>query len=221
MTGQPPRSMGDALRDALPTYEAPASLHAWARAQASLAMNASPRGGAPRFVRRFAYAAALIFAAAIGWTGHGILEHGAMSTDGESALVPALVDAHVRSLMAEHLVDVKSSDHHTVKPWFAGKITFAPHVPELQTQGFPLLGGRVEYLAGHTSAALVYGRGPHTINLFIWPAAATDHAAPKSSRDGYSLVHWTEGGLSYWAVSDAAAPELDAFAHAFRLAAAQ
>ena len=92
-------------------------------------------------------------------------------------LVTALVDTHVRSLMADHLTDVPSSDHHTVKPWFAGKVPFAPNVPELQTQGFPLIGGRVEFVAGHTAAALVYGRGLHKINLFIWPAIAPATAA--------------------------------------------
>jgi anti-sigma factor RsiW len=138
--------------------------------------------------------------------------------DGSSSqkiLVTALVDTHVRSLMGDHLTDVLSSDHHTVKPWFAGKVPFAPNVPELQAQGFPLIGGRAEFVAGHTAAALVYGRGPHKINLFIWPTAATDVGAPTATYNGYSLAHWFDRGLSYWAVTDAAASELDAFRRAY------
>jgi anti-sigma factor RsiW len=121
--------------------------------------------------------------------------------------------------MADHLTDVLSSDHHTVKPWFAGKVDFAPNVPELQSQGFPLIGGRAEFVAGHTAAALVYGRGPHKINLFIWPASSADAGAPTASYNGFSLAHWSDRGLSYWAVTDAAASELEAFRRAYELSA--
>jgi anti-sigma factor RsiW len=218
MTNPPSRSLGDALREALPTYEAPDSLRAWARAQGSTETFASARPTGLRRFQKFAYAAGLIFAAAAGWSGQRLIASGSAAPDREGVLVAALVDTHIRSLMANHLTDVQSSDHHTVKPWFAGKVTFAPHVPELQTQGFPLEGGRVEYLAGHTAAALVYGRGPHTINLFIWPASAAESAPPTSSYNGYSLVHWTDHGLNYWAISDAAASELAAFERAYRAA---
>ena len=100
-------------------------------------------------------------------------------------------------------------------------MTFAPPVPELGSQGFPLVGGRVAIVAGHTAAALVYGRGLHTINLFIWPAAPSDADLPAASYNGYSLVHWTDRGLSYWAVSDAARQELAAFERAYIAAAAE
>jgi len=133
-------------------------------------------------------------------------------------LVASLVDTHVRSLLADHLTDVLSSDHHTVKPWFAGKVAFAPSVPELQSQGFPLIGGRVEVVSGHTAAALVYGRGLHKINLFIWAASATDAGPPAAWYNGYALVHWTDRGLNYWAVTDAAASELSAFERAYQAA---
>jgi len=170
---------------------------------------------------RLAYAAGLIVAVAVGSTGERLIADRSGSAAAQSALVAALVDTHVRSLMANHLTDVQSSDHHTVKPWFAGKVPFAPRVPELQAQGFPLVGGRAEYLAGHTTAALVYGRGAHTINLFIWPVSAADDNAPTASYNGYALVHWVDRGLSYWAVSDAAASELDAFEKAFKAATLQ
>lgn len=219
MTSQPPRTMGEVLRDALPTYEAPESLRAWARAQASSARVAERPMHDSRSLRGFAYAASFVVAVAVGWVGHGLA--GAARTDATArdALVASLVDTHVRSLMAGHLADVQSSDHHTVKPWFAGKVTFAPPVPELAAQGFPLVGGRLDFVAGHTAAALVYGRGLHTINLFVWPASPSDVDAPAASYNGYALVHWTDRGLSYWAVSDAAPTELAAFEHAYIAAA--
>jgi anti-sigma factor RsiW len=216
MTAPVPRPLGEVLREALPVYEAPESLRAWARAQA--ASEAQPQPRAQRSLSRFAYAAGLVAALALGWSGERIYVASTESANAQKVLVTALVDTHVRSLMADHLTDVLSSDHHTVKPWFAGKVPFAPIVPELQAQGFPLIGGRAEFVAGHTAAALVYGRGLHKINLFIWPAT-TDTGAPKTTYNGYSLVHWRDRGLTYWAVTDAAASELDAFEQAFRAAA--
>jgi len=215
MTAQPPRSLGDALRDALPTYEAPERLRAFARAQAPSATVSGDRFVRRRGMRNFAYAAALILAVAVGGVAERVRNDVSESTSERNVLVADLVDTHVRSLMANHLTDVLSSDHHTVKPWFAGKITFAPSVPELQSQGFPLVGGRVEFVNGRTAAALVYGRGLHTINLFIWPATSLDEGNRSATHGGYSLVHWTARGLSYWAVSDAAPAELDAFEKAF------
>jgi len=215
MTAQPPRSLGDALRDALPTYEAPERLRAFAHSQASSATVAGDRFARRRGMRNLAYAAALVLAVAIGGVGERLRDHMSETTSERNVLVADLVDTHVRSLMADHLTDVQSSDHHTVKPWFAGKVTFAPYVPELQPQGFPLIGGRVEFVNGRTAAALVYGRGLHTINLFIWPATASDEGNRSATHGGYALVHWTARGLSYWAVSDAAPAELDAFEKAF------
>jgi anti-sigma factor RsiW len=216
MTAPTPRPLGEVLRDALPTYEASESLRAWARAQASSEEQRLPRARMRPSLSRFAYAAGLVAALALGWAGENIYRTRTDSSNAQKFLVTALVDTHVRSLMADHLTDVLSSDHHTVKPWFAGKVPFAPNVPELQAQGFPLIGGRAEFVAGHTAAALVYGRGLHKINLFIWPSSAGDSRAPKATYDGYSLVHWTGGGLTYWAVTDAAASELDDFERAFR-----
>jgi anti-sigma factor RsiW len=223
MTAQPPRSMGDTIRDALPTYEAPDALRAWARAQAAQAAEAPleiPRVTHRRTLQRLAYAAGLIVAVGTGWMGNRYLAASGESANAQRVLVASLVDTHVRSLMADHLTDVLSSDHHTVKPWFAGKVDFAPFVPELQAQGFPLIGGRVEVVSGHTAAALVYGRGLHKINLFIWPASAADAGPPAAWYNGYALVHWTDRGLTYWAVSDAAASELSAFERAYQAAAA-
>lgn len=128
-----------------------------------------------------------------------------------------LVDDHVRSTLAAHLVDVETSDRHTVKPWFNGKIDFAPPVVDLAPQGFPLVGGRIDYLQGRVVAALVYRRDKHLINVFIRPTpGGLRLPTSRPQRDGYNLVRWTEGGLEFWAVSDAERPQLEALRDQFR-----
>jgi anti-sigma factor RsiW len=137
---------------------------------------------------------------------------------GEDLVLAELVSAHVRSLMVDHLVDVATSDQHTVKPWFNGKVDFAPPVNDFSASGFPLLGGRADYIAGRPVAALVYGCRKHLVNVFIWPSAGTDtDAAPQVlNAQGYHLAHWSSRGLAFWAVSDASAADLDALARLFQ-----
>ena len=132
----------------------------------------------------------------------------------EPALDQQLVSSHVRSLQPGHLTDVETSDRHVVKPWFNGKIDFAPPVPELAPQGFPLAGGRLDSIDGKTVAAIVYHRRLHTVNLYVWPAKP---AAQRSSlEDGFALTEWSDDGLRFAAVSDIPPKELGQFEQAFR-----
>jgi anti-sigma factor RsiW len=134
------------------------------------------------------------------------------------AIVDQVVANHVRSLLAVQLVDVVSSDQHTVKPWFDGKIDFAPEVRDLSTNGFPLIGGRLDYLDGKTVAALVYQRNKHPINLFITPEPTSRSTSPTASTGrGYNVLVWTNNGMKYWAVSDLNQTELREFTELLRV----
>jgi len=134
----------------------------------------------------------------------------------EQPLAQEIVSTHIRSLMANHLMDVVSTDQHTVKPWFNGKLDFSPPVKNLAEQEFPLIGGRLEYIGGHSAAALIFQRHKHIINLFIWPAQENDsNPASSMSLQGYNVIHWSEAGMTFWAVSDLNEKELMEFAQDF------
>ena len=137
--------------------------------------------------------------------------------DPVDAVAQEVVSSHVRALMGEHLFDVRSTDQHTVKPWFLGKLDFSPPVTDLAQAGFPLTGGRLDYVSGRPVAALVYTRGKHTINVFVWPEAseAIRSSAARAIR-GFHVRHWTHQGMSYWAVSDVNDADLDQFVHALQ-----
>jgi anti-sigma factor RsiW len=150
-------------------------------------------------------AAAIIFAAIIALN----FLPGSRQSGADQFLATQLIAGHVRSLMANHLADVVSSDQHTVKPWLDAKLDFAPPVIDLSGEGFPLLGGRLDYLDKRPVAALVYQRRKHFINLFVWPAEPnTNRAAKTISREGYQLLHWVDSDFNYWAVSDVSANDL-------------
>jgi anti-sigma factor RsiW len=134
----------------------------------------------------------------------------------DNQLANEVLSSHLRSLMATHLTDVASSDQHTVKPWFDGKVDFSPTVVDLAAQGFPLIGGRLDYLDNRTVAALVYQRRLHVINLFIWPTGNSDTTLQSQDRQGYHLFYWNQSGMTYWAVSDVTVQDMQAFAQLIR-----
>jgi anti-sigma factor RsiW len=192
------------LLRAVPPYTAPARLRARVASQATRS----------RIVRRltvFATAAAVLLS-----VGAAVMLLSPASTHDE--IVAEVVDNHVRSLLADHLFDVESSDRHTVKPWFQGKLDFSPPVADLAPIGFPLLGGRLDYLNGRPAAALVYKRRQHTINLFASPADGGE-SREESARTvrGFHVHHWVRDGMSFWAVSDVNDAELSEFVRAQRV----
>lgn len=127
-------------------------------------------------------------------------------------LVAALVDDHVRALQPGHLLDVVSTNQHTVKPWFDGRLDFAPPVKDLAAGGFPLLGGRLDYLHGRSVAVLVYSHGKHLVELFVWPASGAAGEPARATRGGYNIVHWTSAGMALTAVSDLDPAGMEQFA---------
>lgn len=198
-------AQAEAVRSAAPYYPAPPGLQDSIKGALQRRARES-FGPSPRW-RWAAIAASLLLACSAAWNVTQ-LRHSA----GESSDLPRdLVSSHVRSLIGTHLMDVVSTDRHTVKPWFNGKIDFSPQVKDLAPQGFPLVGGRLEYLDNRTVAALIYQRRQHVINLFTWPSASADRAPTHLLRNGFNLVHWSDGAMTYWAVSDLALPELEQF----------
>jgi mycothiol system anti-sigma-R factor len=190
-------------------YErAPASLHQKVRADLKGArVSIIPSRQLP--VRWLALAAAILIIALAGWRIFPMLNH-----DGyEATMAAEIVDAHLRSLQPGHLTDVTSTDQHTVKPWFDGKLDFAPPVRDFADTGFPLIGGRIDAISGRTVAALVYGRRKHIVNVFIWPTKEADSAPRSGSQVGYYWINWRKGGMELCAVSDVSPADLDALQH--------
>lgn len=227
--------LSEAIRNKATYHTAPAALRAELRSALNGAAEASKpartRGGgfAPRFAPRFAplgwlgagaavaFGAVLAFGLAVG-LGAGsawmpLMHHQAQAPD---ELTNEIVASHVRSLMASHLMDVASTDQHTVKPWFNGKVDFSPPVTDFAAQDYPLIGGRLDYLDHHPAAALVYRRHAHPINLFIWPEGGADESGSTASEQGYHVVQWRHAGMHFAAVSDVNAEELKGFVELVR-----
>lgn len=137
----------------------------------------------------------------------------------QATLAQEIVTAHIRSLMPGHLADVPSTDQHTVKPWFAGRVDFSPPVPNLDADGFLLAGGRLDYVGGRSVAALVYRRRQHVLNVFVWPSSNESPQATWADR-GYNVRWWGGAGIECWVVSDLNSSELDEFVRVFRAAEA-
>lgn len=183
------------------------------RVHASLVDEARRRRG-PALWRFAGFAAAFATVAAVSWSV-ALLTAGPAT---DETFAREAVAAHVRSLMTEaHFNDVVSTDQHTVKPWFTGKLDFSPPVADYASAGFSLTGGRLDYLDGRPVAALTYRLRRHSVNLFVWPANGHADAAPRATmRQGYALVRWTRGGMSFCAVADVAAADLVVLAELVR-----
>jgi len=206
------QALRDAMSDGSLYFNAPANLQKRVRSVVREA-NKGERGQGAWSWRWLAVVASLAFFAII----IGVLVFMQSGSASDDLLAQEVVSSHVRSLMANHLTDVPSSDQHTVKPWFDGKLDYSPTVTDLAAQGFPLVGGRLDYLGNRAVAALVYQRRQHFINLFIWPAAGDANGRNKMAvRQGYNLIHWNRAGMTYWAVSDLNISELQEFAQALQ-----
>lgn len=198
------RELRSALTSDTPAYRAPAHLRKSVRAALRREAKSTRQTLSPwlMFATGAAFAAVLV----------GAILFQTMHASGANTIVEQVIANHVRSLLASHLVDVVSSDQHTVKPWFDGKIDFAPEVHDLSADGFPLVGGRLDYLDGKTVVALVYKRNKHPINLLITPAPTSRSTPPTvTTRRGYNVFSWTNSGMKYWAVSDLNQTELRQF----------
>jgi anti-sigma factor RsiW len=184
-------------------YEAPAGL------EQKILRSIQREKATPSFWRWAAVAASVLLAISGVWNVIQLKSR----VDPQQLLASNLVSAHIRSLTGNHLLDVPSSDQHTVKPWFNGKLDFSPPVKDLE--GFPLLGGRLEYLEGHPAAALIYGRNKHIINLFTWPST-TPMAESTETRNGFHLQSWYSNGATFWVISDLNEGELREFVALYR-----
>ncbi len=216
------RALREAL-SALPRYPAPAALrervHSALRAEADEHVQTIPFVPAARPAWRWVTALAAmlvlgaVFAGALLFSRH-------QPADPNQMLAREVIASHIRSLMVSHLADVASTDQHTVKPWFDGKLNFAPPVVDFARNGFPLVGGRLDYLTDGPIAAVVYRRDKHVINLFVRPASGTEQGKfPKTaSRQGYNCLSWIQAGTRYWAVSDLTPAELQQFMELVRRA---
>jgi anti-sigma factor RsiW len=202
------QALRTAIQDGAPYFDVPPSLQKRIQSSVGKATKAAPL--TPVFPwRLLAVAASLALVLLAGWSLLGVL-----SSDSDSSILTReLLASHIRSQMLPgHRVDVESSNQHVVKPWFDGKIDFSPAVKDFTEQGFPLVGGRLDYLDNRQVAALVYTRREHVINLFIWPSPPGSEAASgRLSRQGYHLIHWTQAGMNYWAVSNLNEAELQDF----------
>jgi mycothiol system anti-sigma-R factor len=194
-------------------YEtAPAELRKRIRTELKISAASSTGGSSVAAWRWLAAAAAILLVTGVAWFA---VPH-FRSMGPESVTSAEVIDAHIRSLQAGHLTDVASTDQHTVKPWFDGKLDFIPPVHDFTDEGFPLIGGRLDVLGERNVAALVYGRRKHFVNVFVWPTKESDTPIhPPGSRQGYQWVHWRHQGMEFCAVSDVSAQDLHELAQLF------
>ena len=199
------RAMQSAIRTKRPYHRAPPGLAA--RIGAALPHEEPPRAVRPWFHMPAFSLAGTGLVGALAGVALTVLVMG-----GQSDPSIAVIDSHIRSLQADHLTDVLTSDQHTVKPWLSARLDVSPPVLELKDAGFPLVGGRQDYVDGHPTAVVVYRHAKHVINLFAWASSGQDKAFRKESQQGFNVVTWRHDGMVYYAVSDVEADQLAQFA---------
>jgi len=188
-----PLGLETRIRGSLPGHE-----EAGAARALPIQPSISPFGSQRRTLEWLAVAAAILIVFAL------VLKFSPILTGRRQSelLAQEIIASHIRSLQPGHLVDIESTDQHTVKPWFNGRVDFSPPVRDLAEQGFPLIGGRLDYLDHRNVAALVYQRRKHIISVFIWPVDSAARPPTSISRDGYNVLSWTYSGMNFCAVSD-------------------
>ncbi|HET7882428.1 MAG TPA: anti-sigma factor [Acetobacteraceae bacterium] len=199
------RAVQAAIRTKLPYHRAPPGLAA--RIGAALPREAAPQAARPWFRLPAFSLAGTGLAGAVAGVALTLLFVG-----GSDDATQAVIGSHIRSMQVGHLTDVTTSDQHTVKPWLAAHLDVSPAVRELKDAGFPLVGGRMDYIDGHPAAAVVYTRAKHVINLFAWASTGKDEGFHKETRQGFNVVTWRRSGIQYYAVSDVEAEQLVEFA---------
>ncbi|MDQ2841239.1 MAG: anti-sigma factor [Acidobacteriota bacterium] len=201
------KQLHDSVQNQIPYFKAPGELEDKIRLQLRRAGRDRPVTIRREWFPGWAVAASVLILFVFGALLFQILRRPPAS----EMLAEQVVSSHIRSLMADHLSDVVSTDQHTVKPWFSGKLDFAPVVKDLSSKGFPLAGGRLDYIDNRPVAALVYKRRKHTINLFLWPSPESDSSLRITTIRGFNVVGWRQSHMAYWAVSDVNAAELSQF----------
>ena len=205
--------LGTDVRTLAPRYAAPE--HLQSRVLSALRKEARVKPvWRLRPAKAWAIAATLLLAVSVGWNAMLLRSQRNTTGNTSSEVAQEIVSSHVRSLIGAHLLDVPSTEQHTVKPWFNGKLDYAPDVKDFAAAGFPLIGGRVDYIDHRPVAALVYKRREHVINLFVWPSASS-LTAP-AAVNGFNLVAWNNAGMNYCAISDLNQAELRQFAELYK-----
>jgi anti-sigma factor RsiW len=205
------RAMQAAIRTNLPYHRAPPGLAA--RIGAALPREMAPRPLRPWFRMPAFGMAGTGLAGALAGVALTVLVLGGQPGM-QSDVMQEVIGSHIRSLQADHLIDVQTSDQHTVKPWLSARLDVSPQVVELKDAGFPLVGGRMDYVDGHPAAVVVYRHAKHVINLFAWASSGkADATFHTETQQGFNIVTWRHDGITYYAVSDVEADQLSVFAH--------
>ena len=204
------KSLQLAIKRQATYYNAPVTLESRIRAMAGAIIEPTVTSHAPRW-RWFQLGAAVAATAVVTWVIAVETELGSR----DERITEQVIAGHARAMLSNQLAQVASSDQHTVKPWLSSKLDFSPPVTDLATAGFPLAGGRLDYVDHRPVAALVYGHRQHIIDLFIWPDAKAATSMQASSRQGFNMLHWGNRGMTFWAISDLNPADIRKFAETY------